>query len=127
MLRWRARSPGAARWCCGRSARGVAGPGGRRGAVCGSRFTGGCRRRTGRTRSRRALIWLSLILMPILSELVRSFYNHSHVFLVLEIICIMAFSVSFILKGHGQPASPDFDKTAAGKSPPAAVPTPADV
>jgi hypothetical protein len=59
-----------------------------------------------------ALIWLSIILMPTLNWLARSFYDSNHVFFILETVCVMAFSVSFILKGHGQPSDPDFDKTA---------------
>ena len=51
-----------------------------------------------------ALIWLSIILMPALNSLASSFYDHEHVFLILETVCVMAFAVSFILKGHGRPA-----------------------
>jgi hypothetical protein len=49
------------------------------------------------------LIWLSIVLMPTLSSVASSFYDNDHVFLILETVCVMAFSVSFILKGHGQP------------------------
>jgi hypothetical protein len=66
-----------------------------------------------------ALIWLSIILMPTLNWLARSFYDSNHVFFILETVCVMAFSVSFILKGHGQPSDPDFDKTA--EQPPTAA------
>jgi hypothetical protein len=59
-----------------------------------------------------ALIWLSIILMPALNWLARSFYDNNHVFLILETVCVIAFAVSFILKGHGQPADPGFGKTA---------------
>ena len=59
-----------------------------------------------------ALIWLSIILMPTLSALVRSFYNDNRVFFILETICVMAFAVSFILKGHGQPSDAYSDKVA---------------
>jgi hypothetical protein len=59
-----------------------------------------------------ALIWLSIILMPTLSWLAGSFYNGNHVFFVLETVCVMAFAMSFILKGHGQPTDPGFDHTA---------------
>jgi hypothetical protein len=59
-----------------------------------------------------ALIWLSIILMPVLSWLAGSFYNDNHVFFILETVCVMAFAVSFILKGHGQPSDPGFDNTA---------------
>ena len=62
------------------------------------------------------LIWLSIILMPVLSSLAGSFYNDNHVFFVLETVCVMAFAVSFILKGHGQPSDPGFDHT-AGQQP----------
>jgi hypothetical protein len=72
-----------------------------------------------------ALIWLSIILMPTLNALAGSFYDNNHVFFILETICVMAFAVSFILKGHGQPSNPDFDKTAAQQPPPAAISTPA--
>ena len=60
-----------------------------------------------------ALIWLSIILMPALSWLAASFYNGDHVFFALETVCVMAFAVSFILKGHGQPGDPEFAKAAA--------------
>jgi hypothetical protein len=66
-----------------------------------------------------ALIWLSIILMPTLNWLARSFYDSNHVFFILETVCVMAFSVSFILKGHGQPSDPGFDKTA--EQPPTAA------
>ena len=59
-----------------------------------------------------ALIWLSIVLMPTLNWLASSFYDSNHVFLALETVCVMAFAVSFILKGHGQPSDPGFDKTA---------------
>jgi hypothetical protein len=59
-----------------------------------------------------ALIWLSIILMPLLNFVARSFYDRDHVFVVLETVCVMAFAVSFILKGHGQPSNPRLDKMA---------------
>jgi hypothetical protein len=71
-----------------------------------------------------ALIWLSIILMPTLSWLAGSFYRNDHVFFVLETVCVMAFAVSFILKGHGQPSDPGFNKT-ADQPPSAAIPSPA--
>ena len=63
-----------------------------------------------------ALIWLSVILMPVLNALAASFYDGNHVFFILETVCVVAFAVSFILKGHGQPGNPDFDKVAAGQA-----------
>jgi hypothetical protein len=60
-----------------------------------------------------ALIWLSIALMPTLNALADSFYNDNHVFFILETICVMAFAVSFILKGHGQPSDAGFAKVAA--------------
>jgi len=62
--------------------------------------------------------------MPTLSWLAGSFYGNNHVFFILETVCVMAFAVSFILKGHGQPSDPGFDKT-AGQSPSALIPSPA--
>lgn len=59
-----------------------------------------------------ALIWLSIALMPTLNSLAGSFYNNDHVFFGLETVCVMAFSVSFILKGHGQPSNADFSRAA---------------
>jgi multisubunit Na+/H+ antiporter MnhB subunit len=53
-----------------------------------------------------ALIWLSIVLMPVLNVLAGSFYDDNHVFFILETICVMAFAVSFILKGHRQPGDP---------------------
>jgi hypothetical protein len=67
-----------------------------------------------------ALIWLSIVLMPALSSLASSFYDNDHVFLLLETVCVMAFSVSFILKGHGQPDDREPGQ-AAGQPPYAAV------
>jgi len=60
-----------------------------------------------------ALIWLSIILMPVLSSLAGSFYNDNHLFFALETVCVMAFAVSFILKGHGQLSDPTLDDGAA--------------
>ena len=62
-----------------------------------------------------ALIWLSIVLMPTLKVLATSFYDDNHVFFILETVCVMAFAVSFILKGHGQPSDPDLDKMAADR------------
>ena len=59
-----------------------------------------------------ALIWLSIILMPTLSALAGSFYNDNRVFFILETICVLAFSASFILKGHGQPCDHDYSRKA---------------
>ena len=69
-----------------------------------------------------ALIWLSIILMPVLSWLGGSFYNDNHIFFILETVCVMAFAVSFILKGHGEPSNPGLDH-AAGKLVPAGADT----
>lgn len=60
-----------------------------------------------------ALIWLSIALMPALSALAGSFYNNHRVFFILETTCVMAFAVSFILKGHGQPGNRELDKAAS--------------
>jgi hypothetical protein len=68
-----------------------------------------------------ALIWLSIVLMPVLNVLAGSFYDDNHVFFILEAICVMAFAVSFILKGHGQLSSPGLDKVAAAPPPPLAI------
>jgi hypothetical protein len=72
-----------------------------------------------------ALIWLSIILMPTLDALARSFYDDNHVFFILETICVMAFAVSFILKGHGQPSDPGLAHRAADHPPSAAIHLPA--
>jgi hypothetical protein len=68
-----------------------------------------------------ALIWLSIILMPTLNWLAGSFYDSNHVFFILETVCVMAFAVSFILKGHGQPSNPGLDKAADQPPPSAAI------
>jgi len=70
-----------------------------------------------------ALIWLSVILMPVLNSLAGSFYDGNHVFITLETVCVMAFAGSFILKGHGEPADSGLDQAAA--QPPRAVIHPA--
>lgn len=54
-----------------------------------------------------ALIWLALIAMPVLSAFAQPFYNDDRVFLILEAVCVIAFSVSFIIKGHARPALRD--------------------
>jgi hypothetical protein len=71
-----------------------------------------------------ALIWLSIILMPVLNSLAGSFYDGNHVFFILETVCVMAFAVSFILKGHGQPSDPGLART-ADQPPSAAIRPPA--
>jgi hypothetical protein len=58
------------------------------------------------------LIYLSIAFMLLLNWLARSFYDGHHVFFILEAVCVMAFAVSFILKGHGQPGNTSFDQTA---------------
>ena len=63
--------------------------------------------------------------MPALNWLASSFYDSNHVFLILETVCVMSFAVSFILKGHGQPSDPGFDKKAS-QLPPAAMRPPTD-
>lgn len=68
-----------------------------------------------------AMIWLAIILMPTLNAFASSFYNDNRVFFILETVCVMAFSVSFILKGHGQPSDLQAAK-AAGDQQPDAVP-----
>jgi hypothetical protein len=72
-----------------------------------------------------ALIWLSIALMPALSWLASSFYNHHHVFFILETACVMAFAASFILKGHGQPGDRELDKAAGRPAHAATSPRPA--
>jgi hypothetical protein len=59
-----------------------------------------------------ALIWVSIILMPTLNTLASGFYDDNHIFFILETICVVAFAVSFILKGHGQLIDPRFTKMA---------------
>ncbi len=81
-------------------------------------------RRAGWYRALGALIWLSVILMPALSWLAGSFYDSHHGFLILETVCVLAFAVSFIVKGHGQPGDPGLAKT-AGQPPFAAIRPPA--
>ncbi|HZP51850.1 hypothetical protein [Actinocrinis sp.] len=51
--------------------------------------------------------------MPVLNAVAGSFYDNNHVFFVLETICVMAFAVSFILKGHGLVSDPELDRRAA--------------
>jgi hypothetical protein len=41
-----------------------------------------------------------------------SFYDDDHVFFILETICVVAFAVSFIVKGHGQPNDPGLNAIA---------------
>jgi hypothetical protein len=58
------------------------------------------------------VIWLSLILMPALNLLAGSFYDNHHVFFTLEAVCVVAFAISFILKGQWQLAKPEFSQYA---------------
>ncbi len=83
----------------------------------GQRWRANCYRGLG------ALIWLSITLMPTLNALASSFYNDNRVFFILETVCVMAFAVSFILKGHGEPSDPGFARRAS--QPPAAILAPA--
>jgi hypothetical protein len=69
---------------------------------------------------------LSIILMPALSWLASSFYDNDHAFFILETVCVPAFAVSFILKGHGQLGDPGLDR-AAGRPPHTAIHPPNDV
>ena len=75
--------------------------------------------RTGCYRSLGALILLSIVLMPALNWLARSYYDRYHGFFILETICVMAFAVSFIIKGHGQPSDRYFSEMAEKQPPPA--------
>lgn len=70
-----------------------------------------------------AVIWLSIILMPVLNELAGPFYDNNHIFFALEAACVIAFAVSFILAGHGQPSNPDLSRT-SGQPPAATLPSP---
>jgi hypothetical protein len=70
-------------------------------------------------RSLGALIWLSIVLIAALDWLARSFCDDYHVVFILETICVVAFSVSFILKGHGQPSDRYFSEMAEQQPPPA--------
>jgi hypothetical protein len=63
-----------------------------------------------------ALILLSVILMPVLNAVAGSFYDGNHVFFILETICVMAFAVSFILKGHGELSNPVLAGAAAAQT-----------
>jgi hypothetical protein len=72
-----------------------------------------------------ALIWLAIILMPMLNAVAGPFYNDNRIFFWLETTCVMAFSVSFILKGHGQPSDPQAAKTAGDRQTIAAPAQPA--
>jgi hypothetical protein len=83
------------------------------------------RRRANWYRAFGALIWLSIALMPTLSSFAGSFYNSDHVFITLETVCVMAFAVSFILAGHGQPGDPGADRDAGLPQHAARYPLPA--
>lgn len=50
-----------------------------------------------------ALIWLAIVLAPVLGAFAQPFYADIHGFFILETICVMAFAVAFILKGHSRP------------------------
>lgn len=63
-----------------------------------------------------ALIWLALILMPVLSAFTQPWYNDNRIFLILETVCVLAFSVSFIIKGHARPAAPEEEGSAPAVS-----------
>lgn len=63
-----------------------------------------------------ALIWLALILMPVLSAFAQPFYNDNRIFLILETVCVLAFSVSFIIKGHTRPRAREEEGSAPAVS-----------
>lgn len=52
------------------------------------------------------LIWLALILMPVLNAVAEPYYNNDYGFFILEAVCVIAFSVSFIIKGHARTRVP---------------------
>ncbi|MET9325829.1 hypothetical protein [Tsukamurella sp. NPDC003166] len=47
-----------------------------------------------------AVIWVAIVAMVALNALVPEFYRRTHLFFWLESVCVIAFSVSFILKGY---------------------------
>lgn len=45
-------------------------------------------------------IWAAIVAMVVLNLLVPEFYRRTHLFFWLESVCVVAFAVSFILKGY---------------------------
>jgi hypothetical protein len=76
-----------------------------------------------------ALIWLAIILMPILNAVAQPYYGNDRGFFILETMCVTAFSVSFILKGHSKPPArrPVPVSAPRATAPPAQVSPPARV
>ncbi len=46
------------------------------------------------------IIWAAIVLMVVLDHTIPALYNRGHVFFWLEALCVIAFSLSFILKGR---------------------------
>lgn len=53
-------------------------------------------------------IWVAIIAMIALHGLVPDFYQRTHLFFWLESVCVIAFAVSFILKGQLRCTPPDY-------------------
>ena len=58
------------------------------------------------------LILLSVLLIPVLNKVAHEFFNRDHVFFTLEAVCVIAFSLSFIAKGHATIIDREWDKFA---------------
>ena len=46
------------------------------------------------------VIWLAIVAMVVLNRFASALYERDHLFFWLESLCVIAFSMSFILKGH---------------------------
>jgi hypothetical protein len=63
------------------------------------------------------VIWLSLLLMPILNKYAGSFYDRDHVFFILESVCVIAFSLAFIIKGNARLVDHEYNNVAEHPDP----------
>jgi hypothetical protein len=64
-----------------------------------------------------AVIWLSLLLMVLLNKYAVSFYDRNHVFFILESLCVIAFSLAFIIKGNARLVDHEYNNVAEDPAP----------
>ena len=64
-----------------------------------------------------AAIWLSLLLMVLLNKYAVSFYDQNHIFFILESLCVIAFSLAFIIKGNARLVDHEYNHVAEDPAP----------
>ena len=64
-----------------------------------------------------AVIWLSLVLMLLLNKYAVSFFDQNHIFFILESLCVIAFSLAFIIKGNARLVDHQYNHVAEDPAP----------